>query len=195
MWYLKLDTHTNKMKHIKQTKRFNRRPIIVALVVVVLLVAAAAAFAYKRHIDSNPTSYDKKPHIDYSPATDEEKADSEQHKEDSTKKEDTPTPTPSGLTSVTPVIVDASQYDNQIEVRAYTSGIFEDGGTCTITFTHGTLKVTKQVAASKDATTTRCTNLDVDRAEFQQPGQWTAIVSYSSSTAQGSSQPRTFEVQ
>lgn len=183
----------NKMKHIKQTRRFNRRPLIVALVAVVLLGTAVAGFAYKRHFDSKPTSYDKKPHIDYSPATPEEKADSEQHKTDSAKKEDTPPAT--DTITVTPVIVDASQYDNQIEVRAYTGGVFEDGGTCTIAFTKGTLKVTKQVPAAKDATTTRCTNLDVSRTEFSQPGQWTAIVSYSSPTAQGSSQPRTFEVQ
>lgn len=193
MWYLKKATYMNRMKHTRRTKRFNRRPIIVALIIIALLLAAALGLTYKRHLDSNPTDYGKKPHIDYNPATKEEKADSEQHKEDSTKKEDTPTAT--RTITVTPVIVDASQYGNQIEVRAYTGGVFEDGGTCTITFTKDTLKITKQVPASKDATTTRCTNLTVDRTEFSQPGQWTTVVTYSSSTAQGSSQPRTLEVQ
>lgn len=184
----------NSAKHTKRTKRFNRRPIIVALIIIFLLATAAVGLVYKSHLDSDPTGYGKEPQIDYSPATEEEKADSEQRKKDTSQKADTP-PATGATISVTPVIVDASQYGDQVEVRAYTSGIFEEGGTCTITFTKGTLKITKQVPASEDATTTRCTNLNVSRTEFSQPGQWTTVVSYSSPTAQGSSQARTFEVQ
>lgn len=87
--------------------------------------------------------------------------------------------------SVTVFIVDASQYDNTVEVRAYVSGVVESG-VCNVVFTQGTSKITKQVAATANASSTVCATLDVPLSEFSGRGTWNVTVSYSSDTSVGS---------
>lgn len=179
------------MQRVNNKPTISKTSIVVALVVV--LLAAGGAFAYY-HFSDTSVAPQNSSGIDLSPATEPEKQDSNERKEETAQQEDTPPPAP-GATSVTPIIVDASQYSDQIEVRSYVPAIYEDGGTCTVTFSKGSLTFTKQSAANKGATTTSCANVNVTRSEFAEAGQWTAVVSYSSPTALGNSQPKTFEVQ
>lgn len=180
------------MKHAKNKSIISKPRIIIGLLVVVLL--AGGAIAYYQSSDKPAAVPRDDSNIDFSPATESEKQDSEERKEDTAKKEEnTPTPTPSA-NSVTPIIVDASQYANMIEVRSYVPDVYEDGGTCTFVFSKGSLQFTKESAAAKGATTTTCTNISVGRDEFSAAGQWSVITTYSSPTAQGNSQPKTFEV-
>lgn len=161
---------------------------------VIAVLILGGGFAYSKLAHKASTGTNAKNNIDLSPATPAEKQDSNEHKEN-TSQNNQPTPPPSSTSSVTPVIVDASQYSDKIEVRSYVPGVFENGGTCTVTLTKGSLQVTKQAAATEDATTTRCANVSIDRSEFSEAGQWTATVSYSSTAYQGSSKPTTVEVQ
>lgn len=179
------------MKNQKNKLRLKRLAILAVLFVVVALVGGI--FAYRQFSDK-PATPDNTNTIDLSPATEEEKKDSERHKDEVAKNDEVTTPQQPGLSVVTPIIVDASQYGDQIEVRAYISEVYEDAGTCTITISKGALKVTKQSVATKDATTTRCANVNIGRTEFPETGQWSAIVSYLSTTSQGSSQPKSLEV-
>jgi hypothetical protein len=83
------------------------------------------------------------------------------------------------------VIVDSSQYDNIIEVRAYVGNVIENSGTCTITFTNSSHTLTKTTPAFADATTTQCKTLDVQQSEFNSSGVWNVNVKYNSNKTTG----------
>lgn len=100
-----------------------------------------------------------------------------------------------GKKQVVPTIVDAGQYEQVIEVRAFIPGIYEAGGTCKVTFSKGSDSFIRVIDAVQDATTTRCKTLNVARGEFTSKGSWLAIVNYDSPAAAGDSQPKTFQVQ
>jgi GH25 family lysozyme M1 (1,4-beta-N-acetylmuramidase) len=130
--------------------------------------------------------------VDLSPATATEKQDSNSHK--TAVDTNPPQTTPDNKIKVTPIIVDASQYDTQVEVRSYVTGIVENGGTCKFTFTKGTTTFQKQSSAVADATTTKCPNLTLASTEFSAKGTWSVVVSYDSSKATGASNVVNFEV-
>ncbi len=96
--------------------------------------------------------------------------------------------------SVKPVITYAGQYDGNVEVGGFVSGIFEDGGTCTATFTLGSAKVTKSVTAIKNANSVDCPAIVIGSNEFKQKGQWNLVLSYSSASYSGSSETKQIEV-
>ena len=177
-------------------KNGNRHSRISRLLIPLLIIAViAGGFIYwqRRTADnqiSTKTPEQQTDKIDLAPATAEDQARADQHKEDLLKE----TPQPSGdKKSVTPVIVDAGQYDQQIEVRSFVPGIIETDGACQVTFTSGSAKIIKEVGGIADASTTRCENVRIARSEFA-AGSWSVTVSYSSANASGSSEPKTFEV-
>ncbi len=92
------------------------------------------------------------------------------------------------------IITDASQYDDEIEVRAFMPSIVESG-TCTVAFKKGSEEFKVDEAAYADATTTICTNSLIKRDMFSSNGNWTVTVSYSSENYSGISEERTVEIQ
>lgn len=184
------------MKNRIKSRSSNRRKWLLPLVVILIIAGLASGIYYKQRTQNQTTSVES-PNtstgttINLDPPTAQDKQAVDQHKDELSKQQ---TPTDStGKKVVTPVIVDAGQYEQQIEVRSFVPEIYESTGSCTIIFTKDGSKIVKQVAATPDATTTRCSNLTVARSEFS-AGTWTIVVSYSSPTAQGSSQTKTFEV-
>lgn len=174
-----------------RSKKSPSKSKLILICGIVLAIGLVAGTLFVLRDDKmTPTADKTDNNIDYSPATDEEKADSDRQKEVDAGRDDTP---PSG--DVTPVIVDASQYGDQIEVRSYVPGVIEDDGTCTIKIVKGQSTVTKQTTAVGDATNTSCGTVTIARSEFASAGQWTVVVSYSSATHNGSSQSATLEVQ
>lgn len=85
------------------------------------------------------------------------------------------------------VLVDAGQYSDTIEVRAYIANIYEDGGTCTVTFTKDSQTVTRTSKGFKDATTTQCEPFNIPRSAFPSAGDWQLKISYTSNTSTGAS--------
>ena len=186
---------------MKKNSFFKRhqKTILITSVILVTTAASGAWLLLKNRNSLNSTSTkssaDSKEKINYSPGTEQDQKEADQRKQEiADQQNQSPEPT-TGKKSVTPVIVDASQYDNVVEVRAYVPGVIEDGGTCTVTLTKGSLNVTKQSTGEKDATTTRCTNMTIPRSEFKDYGKWNVSLSYSSSTTQGTASARTMEVQ
>lgn len=186
-------------------KTARRLPLkaIILMTVLVLAVAVGALLYFRQDRAAVNVAEQSGPKLDLSPATPEDQAESDRLKEQSAQ----PTPgtdkdpaTPdgpedsAGKRAVTPVLVDASQYEDTIEVRAYVPGITENGGTCTVTMTLGAQKVTKQVGGTADATTTRCQNLNLPRSTFPQAGTWDVAVAYASATAAGTSATAKMEV-
>jgi len=74
-------------------------------------------------------------------------------------------------------------------VTAYASGVFEDGGTCTATFTQGGTVVTRNSAGFKNVSYSQCTPITPN---LPNAGSWSVVVSYSSATAEGKSQAQSF---
>lgn len=106
----------------------------------------------------------------------------------------TPT-TPGTKKSVIPVVTYAGQYGQDIEVGGYVDGIFEDGGTCTATFTQGSVSKTRTVQSVKNTNAVDCPAMIISTLELGQKGTWKVFISYSSSTSEGKSSAREIEVQ
>lgn len=183
----------NIKKKNKTNPPLSRKALIIVGAVILLLIGGVVGYKYYRHIIANSAPTDSE--MNLNPATDEEIAESNQHKEDIVKQQEKHSqPQPSGKQPVTPFIVDANQYENGIEVRSYIPGIVESSGVCTFTFTRGSDKIVKQATASPGATTMDCPRQTVPRSEFPAAGSWSVIVSYSSIKSEGSSGASMFEV-
>lgn len=173
------------MKHV------NKKVLVISLAVV--LVAGGVGFALSRnnsHKDTpRPTNS-----VDYSgPTKEEAAAGNEQKKRNQQREAADKNTTPPSTAQI--VVVDASQYSNIVEVRAYVANVYEEGGTCTVTFTQGSQKITKSAAAFKNVSTTQCATIDIDRSEFSTGGQWNYTVAYSSNNVSGSTANKTIELQ
>lgn len=154
------------------------------LLILTVLLLAASAVAYLLYSKKSPltdinsaSEYNK---IDYSPATAEDK------KYNDTIKENLPSEgfsseeqSQSGDVKIT--IVDASQYDQEFEVRAYVAGTLSNEGTCTVTFTKdGNRTVTKSVSAAPNVSNMSCATAKIPVSDFQSKGDWSLVVSYQS---------------
>jgi hypothetical protein len=83
--------------------------------------------------------------------------------------------------------------DSAIEAAGYVSPVVEDGGTCTLLLTSGDRQARATSSGAADASTTACGGLAVDGSELAS-GTWTAVLQYSSATAEGTSEPLEVEV-
>jgi cytoskeletal protein RodZ len=160
------------------------KPLLITGLVLVLGLSSYAFLNHKHNNSSNTTS---KPNnsspnsnINYGPPSNAEKQETQAHKDELAQSDHSqpPPPTSSGKRAVTPRITSTEGS----QVYAYVPGVFEDGGTCTATFTQGTQKIVKTSQGFANATYTSCSPIS------RPSGAWTVIVSYSSSTAEGSSQ-------
>lgn len=95
--------------------------------------------------------------------------------------------------AVSPVITFAEQYDSNIELGGYVN-VFEDGGTCTATFTKGVNRVTRTNDAIKNVNSVNCPTFSIPVSEFAEKGSWTVTLTYSSPTASGPSAAKQVEV-
>lgn len=106
----------------------------------------------------------------------------------------TTAPSPTNIKQVVPYITFIDQTNDNVEVGGIIPGIYESGGTCTLTAKNGTKQVTVQSEAQKNATTTDCRPFTIPEVQFSPKGTWSFVVSYTSSNAQGSSQSKDMNV-
>jgi hypothetical protein len=175
----------------KQTKRFGFTNVpkwLIALLLVGLVSITYGAYRYINRTDTPlqdttpvaQTAPEQK--IDFSPATEEDKADIDSRKADLGNSGEPTTPT-NTLKTVTPVIVGSST-SSPVSVRSYVSGVIESGGICTLTLTNGTSSLSAEGEASAGPQTTDCPELTIETVG---PGTWNASISYRSTTSQGTS--------
>ena len=177
-------------------KRLSRRRIYIITSAVLLMFAAACFIWWQTRQPSSAedsSAQTSKSVVDLSPATEADKQDSNSHKTPDANPQPE-TSNPNNKLVVTPVVVDANQYAQQIEVRSYVTGIIENGGICKFTFSQGSTSFQRQNTAIADATTTKCPNLTVDPSAFPTMGTWSVTVGYESVKASGVSNPAEFEV-
>jgi hypothetical protein len=186
-------------KKITGSKKAKKTVWLLATLAVVAIIVGLASYLITKGNDSafdkTSTGHD----VNLNPPTPQEKAETEEHKDSLAEKEETTTPpappTPSGKLAVVPFITFAGQEGGDASVSAYIPGIFEDDGTCTATFTKGTLSHSQQSKGFRDFKHTTCAPITAPRASFAEGGAWTVILSYSSATASGSSQPRSLTIE
>lgn len=160
----------------------------IALLLILTIAIAVGAFAYFQMRD-NDSANDS---INYNPPTKNEREAADSQKDKNIEREKADNNQVSQKAEI--VVVDASQYGDTVEVRAYISNIYEDGGSCTATITNGSQTVSRDTKGFKDATTTQCEPFNIPRSAFSSAGDWQAKVSYSSAAAKGESSAQTINI-
>lgn len=168
-------------------KNIDRRYLAVALSGVFVL--AIVTFIGYRHFSgskstpeySGPTAQDKRD-------AEENKIAVERRKQIEEEAKNNPRDATDPKKQVSPQIVNASQTGDEVFVSATISGLFEDSGTCTLTAVLGDKEIKRTSSGFADATTTSCTPFRLNRSDFPLTGNWSIVISYSSSTAEGASQ-------
>lgn len=181
-----------------------KRPRLLFIIIAVLLAAGiVGGYFYLKSRNDRPDIDKTGTTINYRPATEEEKKQSEdakdklveeqQGQQNSATKDDQPA---SGRPStLTPFISYLEQIGQNVEASGYIGGVFEDNGTCTLTLTNGSAKLSKQSKGFKDFNHTSCTPFSFPSSELTKTGTWTVSLSYSSSSGHGTSEAKTLEVQ
>jgi len=95
----------------------------------------------------------------------------------------------SNSTTVQPVIVYAGQDKpgGPVFVSGYVSGVTEEGGSCILTFQLDGKVVTKLFTGSRNATTTSCGNMTVEKVDFTKSGSWSLTLEYKTAAHEGTS--------
>lgn len=173
-----------KSRKSRKSRRPNSR-VIIAAVVFVLVAAGVAGWQLFGRDKRDSTAQEAIDYSDAVPTEDEERAGDEQKQRID---EEAPAPQPDpgndNKQDVRVVITDASQYGDEIEVRAYVPDSYEEGA-CTVVFTKGEHKVEKTVKAFVDSSYTICPRVTVPRSEFPAAGAWSVTVAYSSAKYSG----------
>jgi hypothetical protein len=166
---------------------------IIGIGLVAVLVALAGYLAVNRRNTSNVPGADNNTvsseNIQFPGPTEQELSDTDKHKENLANN-DQQTGNSNEKITVTPVITSA----NVNEVRGYVSGIAEDGGKCTATYTRGATTFTRTSTGILNVSNTICQPIKTSRSDFAVSGIWSVTLAYSSSSAEGISQTGTVEV-
>lgn len=187
-----------KNKKINITKKikklFSHKWITAAVVAILLIAGFLIARNNKTPDTKNPTGDLT---INTQPATEQEKTETEQHKEQlpsasgSTGQNTNDGSTNTGQKkTVKPTITDTSNNS----IKAYVSGVFENDGACTAIFTKDGKTLTKSSPGFENVSYTQCEPINFESG-FLSPGKWSVTVKYSSATAEGTSEPKSMNVQ
>lgn len=190
----------------KLLKPVTNKALIVVLVLVFIFLAITALelanvtnFTRGDNPAATTDQTEEQETINFDPPTDKEKEAGDEKKDEITKNQPDQEPAPSAPVednrkSVKPIITSAGHYEDQIEVRSFVPGIYENSGTCTVVFMQNNNRIERQVEGIQDATTTRCDTVTILREDFPSSGTWTVKVNYSSPSSQGESDVASFEV-
>lgn len=172
-------------------QKSNKKKLLIAAAVVLVLVGGGTGtYLFTRSSASTPVAEVRKPTINYGPATPAEKEQTEDNKDRIVKEqnqETTPTD-PSQKKSVLPTVTGTTG-----SIKAYVSGIFEEGGTCTATFTKDGTTLSRASAGFQNVSYTQCAPINISDG-FLSPGTWSMVVAYSSSAAEGKTTAQNIEV-
>jgi hypothetical protein len=164
--------------------RIGKKKIIIGLVVVVLAGGGTAVWALTRNDNPKPLKVGE---VNYGPPTKAEKKETDEHKKQLEDDQNNQS------TDSKPKIGVVITYLSKTEARGYATGVFEDGGTCTLTLTKGSAKITGTSTGIMDVNKTTCGPISIDQNQLT-PGDWTAVLSYSSASGSGSSESQKLNV-
>jgi len=180
----------------RKKRRFlspSRRITVVVLVLVAVIISGSLAYAKfgttsdnppAQTTDSNQTTENENG-INLSPPTEQEKQETQQHKDELAQQQNQTGGSTSGKKQV-----QIEVYADKNTVNASVYGVFEEGGTCTATVT-GPQTITRTSTGFGSASYTQCMPISTNLSS----GQWSVTVTYSSANAEGTSQPYTLKVE
>lgn len=156
---------------------------------MLLLVIGGFLFYKKKSTKSTVGTGDRTNvnNINFDPPTDEEKQQAEDHKAELEKKLGSENTNSAPNTDPASVTLTYIRYTGQGVEGAGFVNVFEEGGTCTLTLTKGSSKVTAVSQGFTDVNKTTCPPVTIARSQIPQAGEWTVILSYKSETKNGSS--------
>jgi uncharacterized protein YxeA len=167
-------------------KLFGTKKRTVITLLVVLLIAGGGYFAWHQNHKPKPLGVGE---VNYGGPTEAEKKEAEDHKKQLEKDQHNSQSSGNAAQNATVVIT----YLSSSEARGYITNVLEDGGTCTITLTKGSSKVTASSTGIMDVNKTTCGPMSISPGQLTS-GDWTAVLSYTSSKANGSSAPQKLSV-
>lgn len=186
-----------------QKQKSSKKKLVIIIAAAVLLVGGGAtAYTLYNNAKNKADAPRGMNDVDYSPATDTEKQEGEQHKTTDTTTPGAPsdqkptTPTdgnqtpPSQTQTITVVVTRVNQSGQTVSIRANIEGTTT--GTCHVTFARtGQSNVTKTFPVSFEATTSQCQGADIPVSDFPMGGTWSLSLtvtngSQTSNTATGS---------
>lgn len=186
-----------KHKNVKKIKSpLSRRKTALLAVALLVLISVGVYAAQRRQTADSPaptiTAKDGKK-VTLAPPTKQEKQEVEDHKSELAKNAAASSSASATQTKTSSVIITSPSSSNpsQYGVRAYVSGVFEEGGTCTATATQGGASISKTSLGFGNVSYTQCAPIDWDSPLGV--GRWSIAVSYKSATT-SSSQSVTIEV-
>jgi hypothetical protein len=179
------------MKYKKIFSNSRSRKIIITLSVLAISLTTALVLLelfkvtdFYTKTTKNEAATDTKTSINFEPPTEQEKQAGNKRKQEIVSQQTTPEdPKEKPKTEV--VIVDAGQYGDDVEVRAFATNSTESG-VCLFVFSKSDYpSIKKETAATPGPSTAPCFALSIPRAEFTTTGTWTLEVSYESATRSG----------
>ena len=165
------------LKRYSSTKNPKRKKIILVIaILLVIVLVVTGTYLWTQRKPSTLTTSDGEV-VELTPATSEEKAESDQRKQDIVASQEATQSqaSPNNPSQVT--IVSA----NKTGVSAYVNGVFEDDGTCTATAVQGASRIIATSTGFQNVSYTQCAPL-----QWPQPlsnGTWVITVTYTSPTA------------
>lgn len=174
----------------KANKRSKKNKAITSLVILAIL--ASGGFYLIKRDSGIPRNISPQ---SVAPTTEQEKTETEQNKAKLAKQQDKKDNPPSSenITTDTNSTVTITSATAE-SVYAFVSGVLEDGGTCTATFTKNEQSFQKASKGFINVNTTQCEPTFLSRTDFPSVGIWQVVVSYNSGTAQGVSRITTINV-
>ncbi len=183
-----------KYQRVSSSNKPKKKLLLAFALLIFILLSAALILEKTGKVNlftnnNDPSSPESSDGINYNPPTEEETKLAEDRKAEIVKNQDEQnessapptTATPgSSKRSVTPTIVSYGRDG----IGGYISGITEEGGTCTATYSQGTKVITKTSAGFFDVNKTTCSSLEVASSELS-PGEWKVILRYDSAKSQG----------
>lgn len=174
----------------KNKKQFNNKKLLIVVTLALILVMFILYLYNNDRQENNVQDSTSNQDINNTSPSESELNAGNTQKDELLDKDKSSKPQPTsesaGKQQVNVLITDAGQYESSIEVRSFVPNYFEDG-ICIITFNKDSLSFQKEVPAFRDSSTTICTNPQLDRSEFSEPGEWKVTVAYESKTAYGES--------
>jgi ABC-type Na+ efflux pump permease subunit len=170
------------------------KKLLLTCIVVTTLVIGGVSFLILNRKESTSKEVAPAGSVNLSGPTEQEKEDAEANKNIIVEREKAIQQAANApSSSVKPVITYAGQYSDKIEVGGYVN-VFEDGGICEATFTHGNDNITRKVTAIKNVNSVDCPTISLGTSEFTPKGDWSVIISYTSPNYQGKSDTKNINV-
>lgn len=183
---------------MSRTNKNIKKSILVALIALLVVLVGSYAYVAAKNsywpfpAKSSESQKTESTSGDKTPTNDTSDSNTTDPTSNSDKKPQPETPTEdpaneSAKNSVGVGIASAGLVDTKVEVRSFITGVVEGTGTCTATFTKGSLVVTASSQAFIDVSTSQCGPIDIEHSKFSEQGTWSVIVSYESPTSIGKS--------